>query len=158
MCDEKNNECLENEPEMQKIKIVKFDRAIPIIQLLAMAGVLILLAAILVENETSRIFLALALMMILVAIAWRVRRLYQEGLTFEVEYIDEEHPTRLAIVAEEVPDSEDDELAEENDEENSASQETEKETHWTEQDYPDPDVELGLKPPPDETPEEEKKQ
>ena len=156
MCDEKNDKCVENETITQKIRIVKFDRTIPIIQLLALIGVLILLGIILMENKMSRIFLALGLMAILAGIAWRVRRLYKEGLTFEVQYVDEEHPSRLTLVAEEVSDTDEDSIPGENmDDENPLGEEAEKEIHWTEQDYPDPDVELGLKPPPEDTPEEE---
>ena len=145
MCDEKNNKCVENETNTQKIKIIKFDRTIPIIQLLALGGVLILLGVALVRNEMSRIFLTLGLMVILIGIVWRVGRVYRKGLAFEVQYVDEEHPTRLTLVVEEAPDTDEDSMSEEK-----IDEETEKETHWTEQNYPDPDVELGLKDPPKE--------
>lgn len=149
MCDDKNDE------NTQKIRIVKFDRAIPIIQLFALVGAIILLGATLVDNDVSRIFLAMGLMVILAGIAWQVGRLYRRGITLEIQYVDEEHSTRHALVAEEVPDTDEDSMSEENiDEKNSADEEIEKEKHWTEQNYPDPDVELGLKDPPKETPED----
>ncbi len=146
MCDEQTENNVNN---IEKIRIVKFDRAIPTIQMLLLAAALILLAVALAGNNISRVFLALALFGVLATIAVKVRCLYRNGLTFEVEFLDQESRTRLALVAEEVPDT-DENAVSENDTNpyESESENTEKPKHWTEVNYPDPDVELGLKEPP----------
>lgn len=153
MCDEKNDECLENQPDTQKIRIVKFDRAIPKIQLIVLSAVFLLLGVIFSPYLNTRIYIALCFVAMLAVIVLEVRKLFRKGLTLEIQYVDEEHPRRRALIAEEVPDPDEGALTDEI----SDNEETEKETHWTEQSYPDPDVELGLKPPPEASPEDEKR-
>ncbi len=145
MCDERDT---------RKIRIVKLDRNIPIIQLLGLAAVLILLGLALSPGRASATFLTLALLTVLASIAWRVRGLYRNGITLEVQPADDDEPGRLVLVAEEVADADEAPATTQapDDEENQ-----EEDAHWTEHEYPDPDVELGLKPPPGDQaePEEE---
>ena len=164
MCDEQNDNMDSDlktctKTYTQKIRIVKFDRAIPVIQLLLLAAALILLAVTLAGNDVSRFFLAMALFVILTAVAWRVRCLYKAGLTFEVEFLDQESETRLALGAEKILDNSDTaegSPAEEDTAELETADDGTDRKHWTEVNYPDPDVELGLKEPPEDIPEEEK--
>ncbi len=136
MCDEKDT---------RKIRIVKLDRNIPIIQLLGLAAVLILLGLALVPGRASATFLTLALLTILASIAWRVRNIYRDGLTLEVQDISDDKPGRLMLVAEEVADTDE---APATAQAPADRENQEEDAHWTENEYPDPDVELGLKPPP----------
>ncbi|GEM_PF-5428928 len=136
MCDEKDT---------RKIRIVKLDRNIPIIQLLGLAAVLILLGLALVPGRASATFLTLALLTILASIAWRVRNIYRDGLALEVQDISDDKPGRLMLVAEEVADTDE---APATAQAPADRENQEEDAHWTENEYPDPDVELGLKPPP----------
>ncbi len=149
--------CSEKKKNVRKIRIVKFDKAIPLLQLQILATGLLLLAVALTRNRISGILLGLAFLVSLASVIWRFRKLYREGVAFEIE------ETTADSIADDIPDAEPEEPdqneqadeLEDSDHANEEVFEDRLKKHWSSNEFPDPDVELGLKDPPKTPPAED---